>query len=145
MKREYPEIPIVGVGAIVRDAGRVLLVRRNKEPARGLWTFPGGAVELGEPVELAVRREVLEETGLEIEVEQVFVVVDRIDRDAAGRVRYHYIIVDYLARPLGGSLLAGDDADGAMWASLADLDRLEMTEPARDIARTLLSAQQTGG
>ncbi len=145
MKREYPEIPIVGVGAIVRDAGRVLLVRRNKEPARGLWTFPGGAVELGEPVELAVRREVLEETGLEIEVEQVFVVVDRIERDAAGRVRYHYIIVDYLARPLGGSLLAGDDADGAMWASLADLDRLEMTEPARDIARTLLSAQQTGG
>ncbi len=145
MKREYPEIPIVGVGAIVRDAGRVLLVRRNKEPARGLWTFPGGAVELGEPVELAVRREVLEETGLEIEVEQVFVVVDRIERDAAGRVRYHYIIVDYLARPLGGSLLAGDDADGAMWASLADLDRLEMTEPARGIARTLLSAQQTGG
>jgi mutator protein MutT len=140
MKREYPEIPIVGVGAIVRDAGRVLLVRRKKEPARGLWTFPGGAVELGEPIELALRREVREETGLEIEVEQVFVVVDRIEHDGVGRVRYHYIVVDYLARPVGGSLLAGDDADGVLWASLADLDRLEMTEPAGEIARTLLKA-----
>ena len=140
MKREYPEVPIVSVGAVVRDGPRILLVRRAKEPARGLWTFPGGAVELGEPTELAVRREVQEETGLEIEVERVLVVVDRIERDEEGLVRYHYIIVDFLARPVGGSLQAGDDADGALWASLADLDRLEMTEPAREIARTLLSS-----
>jgi ADP-ribose pyrophosphatase YjhB (NUDIX family) len=141
MKREYPEVPIVGVGAIVRDGERVLLVRRNKQPARGLWTFPGGAVELGEPVEVAVRREVREETGLEIEVERVALVIDRIERDEEGLVRYHYVIVDYLARPAGGSLAAGDDADGALWATLADLDRLEMTEPAREIARGLLSGQ----
>jgi 8-oxo-dGTP diphosphatase len=141
MKRDYPPSPIVGVGAVIQDAGRVLLVRRGKEPARGIWTFPGGAVELGEPVEVAVRREVLEETGLEIEVERVLVVVDRIDRDQEGLVRYHYVIVDYLARPVGGSLQAGDDVDGALWAGLADLDRLEITEPAREIARNLLSGQ----
>jgi len=140
MKREYPEVPIVGVGAVVRDAQRILLVRRKKEPSRGLWTFPGGAVELGEPIELAVRREVQEETGLEIEVERVLVVVDRIDLDEEGLVRYHYVIVDYLARPVGGSVRAGDDADGVLWASRADLDRLEMTEPAGEIARRLLTA-----
>ena len=145
MKREYPDAPIVGVGAAIVDAGRILLVRRGKAPARGQWTFPGGAVELGEPVELAVRREVLEETGLEIELERVLVVVDRIERDGEGLVLYHYIIIDYLARPMGGRLQAGDDADGVVWAELADLDRLEMTEPAREIARTLLSAPQAGG
>jgi len=145
MKREYPEGPIVGVGAVILDARRILLVRRGKEPARGLWTFPGGAVELGEPIELAARREVLEETGLEIEVERVLVVIDRIERDAEGLVRYHYVLVDYLARPVGGSLQAGDDADGVLWADLADLDRLEMTEPAREIARGLLSPQSTDG
>lgn len=145
MKREYPEAPIVGVGAAIVDARRILLVRRGKEPARGLWTFPGGAVELGEPVELAVRREVWEETGLEIELERVLVVVDRIERDGEGRVLYHYIIIDYLARPVGGSLQAADDADGALWAGPADLDRLEMTEPAREIARTLLGVHQSDG
>ena len=142
MKREYPEIPIVGVGAVVREAQRILLVRRKKEPARGLWTFPGGAVELGEPIELALRREVQEETGLEIEIEKVLLVIDRIERDADGRVRYHYVIVDYLARPVGGSLQAGDDADDVLWAGLADLARLEMTEPAGEIARTLLSEHE---
>jgi len=145
VKREYPEQPIVGVGAAVVDAGRILLARRGKEPARGWWTFPGGVVELGESVEDAVRREVLEETGLEIELERLLVVVDRIERDADGRVLYHYIIIDYLARPVGGSLRAGDDADGVLWADLADLDRLEMTEPAGEIARTLLSAQLATG
>lgn len=144
MKREYPEFPIVGVGAVVHDAGRILLVRRKKEPSRGLWTFPGGAVELGEPIELAVRREVLEETGVEIEVERVLVVLDRIERDENDVVHYHYVIVDYLARPVGGTLRAGDDADGVLWAGVTDLDRLEMTEPAGEIARALLRAQ-TGG
>jgi 8-oxo-dGTP diphosphatase len=145
MKREYPEFPIVGVGAVIHDAGRILLVRRAKEPSRGLWTFPGGAVELGEPVELAARREVLEETGLEIEVERVLLVIDRIDRDEEDLVRYHYVIIDYLARPVGGSLRAGDDVDGVLWASLADLDDLTMTEPAGDIARRLLSGQGVAG
>jgi 8-oxo-dGTP diphosphatase len=145
MKREYPEFPIVGVGAVIHDGGRILLVRRAKEPSRGLWTFPGGAVELGEPVKLAVRREVREETGLEIEVERVLLVIDRIDRDEEDRVRYHYIIVDYLARAVGGSLQAGDDVDGVLWASLADLDGLDLTEPAGDIARRLLSGQGAAG
>ncbi len=144
MKREYPDRPIVGVGAAVVDAGRILLARRGKEPGRGQWTFPGGAVELGESVKDAVRREVREETGLEIELERVLVVVDRIEHDADGRVLYHFIIIDYVARPVGGSLQAGDDADGVLWADLADLDRMQMTEPAREIARTLLREQQAG-
>lgn len=143
MKREYPEAPIVSVGAIILDDDRVALVRRSKEPWRGLWTFPGGAVELGEPVRAAVVREAREETGLLVRVGDVYTVVDSMMLDDQARLRYHYVIIDYLARPVGGTLRAGSDVDGACWASLADLDRLEMTEKAGQIARRLLGGLGT--
>lgn len=139
MKREYPEAPIVSVGAVILEGSRLVLVRRGKDPWRGLWTFPGGAVELGEPIRESVQREALEETGLVVEVGEVLTVIDNVVRDEQGRPRYHYVIVDFLARPVGGTLRAGSDVDDACWASLADLDRLEITEKAGQIARRLLA------
>jgi 8-oxo-dGTP diphosphatase len=139
MRREYPEAPIVAVGAIILVGGRIVLVRRSHEPSLGLWTFPGGAIELGEPIREAVRREALEETGLAVEVQDLFTVIDSVVRDDWGRIRYHYVIVDFLARPLAGILRPGSDVDGVRWAGLADLDGLEMTEEAGQIARQLLA------
>jgi ADP-ribose pyrophosphatase YjhB (NUDIX family) len=130
MKREYPEAPIAGVGAvIVRDDGptgrkQVLLIRRAQEPLKGEWSLPGGAVELGETLEEAIRREVLEETGLVVEAVDIVQALDRISRDAEGRVRYHYVLIDFLCRVVGGSLACATDALEGRWASADDLDGL---------------------
>ena len=144
MKREYPDTPILGVGAIICDGSRIALVRRNREPSRGRWSFPGGVVELGETVRDAVCREALEETGLEVEVGELVAIVDRILRDGSGRIQYHYVILDFFARPVGGSLRPGDDASEVRWASLAELDELDVTEQAKEIAQKLLARRQAG-
>jgi 8-oxo-dGTP diphosphatase len=138
VRREYPVAPIVAVGVIIREDNRIVLIRRGQEPAKGYWTFPGGAVELGESLHDAARREALEETGLSVEVGDVAAVIDNVARDAAGRVRYHYVIVDYFARPVGGLLQSATDVSDARWFCLADLDGLEMTEKAGELARELL-------
>jgi 8-oxo-dGTP diphosphatase len=138
MRREYPAAPVVAVGVIIRDGDRIVLVRRAKEPSKGLWTFPGGAVELGESLRDAAVREAREETGLWVEIGDVATVIDHLVDDGAGRIRYHYVIIDYLARPVGGTLQPGTDASEARWAGLADLDGLEMTEKAGELARGLL-------
>jgi ADP-ribose pyrophosphatase YjhB (NUDIX family) len=114
--------PIAAVGAVVLDGERVLLVRRGQEPLKGEWSLPGGAVELGETLEAAVCREVLEETGLEVEPVRVVEVLDRISRDAEGRVEYHYVLVDYACRVRGGVLGSGSDASDARWVSLEKLE-----------------------
>lgn len=139
MKREYPQSPIVAVGAVILDGDRIVLVQRGREPSQGLWTFPGGAVELGESIQDAVRREALEETGLMVEVGAVATAIDHIVRDEGGEVLYHYVIVDYLARPIGGALRAGSDVRDARWATLADVEALQMTAKAQAYARQLLS------
>jgi ADP-ribose pyrophosphatase YjhB (NUDIX family) len=138
-RREYPEAPIVAVGVIIRRGDRIVLVRRDKEPSKGLWTFPGGAIELGESLRDAARREALEETGLEVDVGEVATVIDNVVRDGTGRIHYHYVIVDYHARPLVGTLQPGTDVSDARWAGLADLDDLQMTEKAEEVARKLLA------
>ena len=148
MRREYPQVPIVAVGVIIRSSelageDRIVLIRRDKEPAKGLWTFPGGAVELGESVRAAARREAREETGLEVELGEVAVVIDHVARDAQGGVRYHYIIIDFYAEPIGSTLQPGTDVSDARWVSLDDLDDLEMTEKAEEIARQLLGDTAT--
>jgi 8-oxo-dGTP diphosphatase len=113
-RREFPEAPAVGVGAVILDGNRVLLVRRGQEPMKGEWSIPGGALELGEALEAAVRREVLEETGLEVETVAMVEVLDKIVTES-GRVRYHYVLIDFLCRVLGGTLKAGSDADDVRW------------------------------
>jgi ADP-ribose pyrophosphatase YjhB (NUDIX family) len=129
MRREYPDAPIAGVGAvIVRDDAdgrkRVLLIRRGQEPLKGEWSLPGGAVELGETLEEAICREVFEETGLVVEVVDTVQAFDRISRDEADRVRYHYVLIDFLCRMTGGSLACATDAVEARWAGVGELDGL---------------------
>lgn len=138
MSREYPEHPIVGVAAVVLWDGQVLLVQRGREPARGLWGLPGGMLELGETVAEGVRREVWEECGVEIEVGPLVGVFEPMQRDDAGRLRYHYVVLDYLARYVGGELQAADDADDARWVSPAELERLPMLVETREMIKRAL-------
>ena len=119
MRREFPKAPLVGVGAVVVDEGRVLLVRRGTEPLRGQWSLPGGLLELGESLTNGVVREVREETGLIVEPVELIELLDRIYREGE-RVRYHYVIADYLCRVAGGALKAASDADAARWVERAE-------------------------
>jgi ADP-ribose pyrophosphatase YjhB (NUDIX family) len=126
--RRYPKRPILGVGAIIIDSGRVLLVERGRQPLKGYWSLPGGAVEVGEQLTDAVRREVLEETALAIEPISVVEIFERITRDPAGLAQYHYVLIDYLCRVTGGELKAGDDVSGARWVERSCLEQYQITE-----------------
>jgi 8-oxo-dGTP diphosphatase len=119
--RCYPARPIVGVGAVIVDGSRVLLVRRGNEPLKGEWSLPGGVVEVGEMLRDAVTREVLEETGLEVDVGVVVEVLDRIRRDPSGCVQYHYVLIDFLCTPSGGVLACASDAADAKWVGSDEL------------------------
>ncbi|MGP8268941.1 MAG: NUDIX hydrolase [Terracidiphilus sp.] len=119
MQRELPEAPLVGVGAVIVEQGRVLLVRRGTEPMLGQWTLPGGLLEVGESLLAGVVREVWEETGLTVEPIELIELLDRIQREGE-RVRYHYVIADYLCRVVGGQLQAASDAAAARWAERAE-------------------------
>ncbi len=122
MSREYPARPVIGVGTVVWHGERVLLVQRARPPRQGQWSLPGGAQHLGELVADAARREVQEETGLEVEVGPVIATVDLIERDPEGRVRYHYTLIDFAAEARSAELWPGDDAADARWF---DLDQIE--------------------
>ena len=119
--REYPQSPVVAVGGIILDGEKVLLVRRGQEPLLGQWSIPGGAVEVGEQLPEALRREILEETGLAVRVGEIVEVLDRIIHDEQGKVRYHYVLADYLCRVEGGRLQAASDASEASWADRVTL------------------------
>ena len=126
--RRYPKRPLVGVGALIFQRGRILMAQRGKEPLKGWWSLPGGALEVGESLDFAVRREVREETGLEIEPLAVFQVFERIMRDAAGAPEYHYVLIDYICRVSGGTLRAGDDVCRVEWVKPEALKSLQITE-----------------
>ena len=144
MSRTYPDRPFVGDGAVIVDAARVVLIRRRFAPLAGEWSLPGGVVEAGETLEDCVTREMREETGLDVEVGPVIEVFDRITRDDSGRVLYHYVLVDYLCWPTGGTLQAGSDVDAAVWTSTADLSAYDLTDKATAvIARGLALAGHT--
>jgi mutator protein MutT len=119
MQREFPEAPLVGVGAVIVDQGRVLLVRRGREPLKGQWSLPGGLLEVGESLSAGVAREVREETGLTVEPVELIELLDRIHREGE-RVRYHYVIADYLCRVVCGELQAASDAEETRWVERAE-------------------------
>ena len=123
----------MGVGAVIVDDGKVVLVKRKYEPLKGQWSLPGGMVEIGEMLESALAREMLEETGLRVDVGPVIEVFDRIMRDEEHRVRYHFVLVDYLCWPADGSLQAGSDVDMAIWADPAALGQYALTEKATSV------------
>ncbi len=151
MQREYPKAPLVGVGAVIVDAGRVVVIKRGRPPLQGQWSIPGGLLELGETLREAVAREALEETGLVVDVGvlveprrtivgqpesgvgSVLGVFDRIVRDEAEKVRFHYVLVDVLCFVKSGELRAGEDAAEARWVSREELESFPIEEEARKV------------
>ena len=126
--RRYPSRPMVGVGAIILERDRVLMAQRGKQPLKGWWSLPGGLLEIGEALTDGLRREVREETGLEVRPLGVLEVFERIMRDAAGAPEYHYVLIDYICRTAGGTLRAGDDVCAVEWVRRRDMARLPITE-----------------
>lgn len=120
-------IPVCAVGAIVLEKGELLLVRRDTEPAKGLWTLPGGRLEWGESLREAAVREVREETGIDVDLEAVAGIAERIVPDDGGEVVYHYVIVDFWARPRSRETKAGDDAAEVRWAAVGNLHEMHLT------------------
>jgi 8-oxo-dGTP diphosphatase len=144
-RRKYPDRPYVGVGAVIVQDGKVLLVKRKHEPLAGQWSLPGGAVEVGETLEACLVREMLEETGLVVRVGPVIEVLDRISHDDEGRVMYHFVLVDYLCWPAGGALSASSDVAEAVFADPHDLFQYDLTSTATSVVeRALVLDRQSG-
>jgi ADP-ribose pyrophosphatase YjhB (NUDIX family) len=133
MQREYPETPLVGVGAIIIEAGRVVLVKRGHPPLEGKWSIPGGVLEIGETLRKAAVREALEETGLAVEPGELLGVFERVIPDEQGRMRYHYVLIDFLCRRVAGELAAGDDADEVRWFRREELRGLELARETEEV------------
>jgi 8-oxo-dGTP diphosphatase len=134
ISREYPETPFVGVGAVIVDHDRVLLIRRGQAPLLGEWSLPGGVLECGETLRDAVAREALEETGLIVETREMLGVYERIIHDEQGRIRYHYVLLDFLCHRIGGEMKAGSDAAEVGWFTRDELPALKLAYDANDVA-----------
>lgn len=135
MKREYPDTPLIGVGAIIIDAGRVVLVKRGHAPLKGEWSIPGGVLEVGETLRQGVVREAKEETGLTVEPAELLGVYDRMLKDDSGRTVYHYVLIDFLCRRVEGELLGAGDAEEAAWFTQDALRKLTLPEDTADVIR----------
>jgi len=135
MKREYPDAPLVGVGAIILEPDRVVLVKRAHPPLSGEWSIPGGLLEVGETLRQAAVREALEETGLRVEVGELLGVYDRILRDADERTLYHYVLVDFLCRRIEGEPLGAGDAAEARWFTRGEVGQLSLPEDTAEVIK----------
>ncbi len=142
MRREYPDAPIVTVGGIVFSGEKVLLAQRGKEPNKGRWTIPGGAIELGETARQAVEREVREECGLTVRALDVIEALDIIQRDDSGALRFHYVVLDFLCEYVSGELIAGDDAAAVRWIHPQEFETLNVPHRARDVIAKARRASQ---
>jgi 8-oxo-dGTP diphosphatase len=142
--REYPERPMVGVGGVVIAKGRALLIRRGGPPLEGQWSIPGGMLEVGETLLEGVRRELLEETGIEVRVGELIDVFERINLDGDGKTRYHFVVLDYLCEAVSGEARAGSDVTDVAWAAPSDLANYSLSETAtRVILKAFEMAQRT--
>jgi 8-oxo-dGTP diphosphatase len=133
MQREFPQHPLIGAGAVIIKGGRVVLVKRAHPPIQGHWSIPGGVLEIGELLREAAVREAREETGLIVEPSELLGVYDRVLRHADGRVQYHYVLVDFLCRPVGGELHAASDAEEVRWFVGEELAGLNLAEDTQDV------------
>ncbi len=133
MSREYPDSPLVGVGAVIVRDNRVLLIRRGQPPLLGEWSLPGGVLECGETLREATIREAREETGLIVETGELLGVYERVVHSEDGRVRYHYVLIDFLCREVAGNLKAGSDAADVRWFESTELDGLNLPFDTRDV------------
>ncbi len=131
--RWYPEAPIPAVGAVVFKDGKILTIKRGQEPSKGKWSIPGGRIELGETTYEAARREVMEECSIEVEIERVLDSVDNIIRDEDGRIKYHFVIIDLLARYVSGEIEAQSDAEECRWVTPQELLKLDITPMLREM------------
>jgi 8-oxo-dGTP diphosphatase len=131
--REYPAHPVVGVGAVVVRDGRALIIKRAHEPRKGEWSLPGGLLELGESLQDAARREIKEETSLDVEVGPVIETFDRVHRDDQGRIRYHFVIVDFVCWANGGEAVPGSDAEGVAWVTADEIDDYKINAHAKAV------------
>jgi len=135
VNREYPESPIVGVGALIVEDGRVLLVKRGHPPLKGEWSVPGGAVEIGETLREAAAREACEETSLTVQVMDLLGVYDRVLRDLEGRTLYHYVLIDFLCQRVQGEALAAGDAEQVRWYTPEEAANLPLAEDTAEVIR----------
>ena len=131
MKRLYPDQPVVGIGAVIIKDGKIALIKRGNEPSKGKWTIPGGLVELGESLEAAVIRETKEETCLDVENPHLIDVVDNVDLDEQGKVKYHYVIIDYLVHVKAGTIQAASDAAELRWVPFDEVENYNLTASFR--------------
>ena len=135
-KNDYPDKPRVAVGAVVFNKKRVLLVRRGQPPSEGLWAIPGGSVEIGETLQAAAEREILEETGITIRAGEPVYTFDAIERDGTGKIRFHYVIIDLGADYISGDPAAGDDALEARWVAAQEINDLRVSAPTLKLLKT---------
>ncbi len=140
MPRAYAGRPLAAVGVVVTRADAVLLICRGRPPRQGAWTLPGGAIEWGETAKQAAQREILEECHVRVRIERVLDVVDLIERDEQGDLRFHYVIVEFLARHLSGDLRAGSDSADARWVPAAELQRYALSPEVQRLIRLALGA-----